>query len=329
MKQDKISVVVPVFNGEATIERCLASILGGGYQNLEVIVVNDGSTDGTRVLVEAMASKDPRIRLINQKNQGCGNAKSAGARASCGDYISFCDADDWYEPNFLEEHHRHITKYDADISQCLTHQTESAPPIYSDEIEILQDDLLGRYLQYQSISVTLWDKLYKRELLDCPGIESDLRAADDLYMNYVASRKCRRIVKFSTTSYNWYCRSDSLSRQSFNPATLKNDFASWKRIIDDCRVNYPHLEETARLSSELWIAGTYRSMVNSHYHNAELEKKIAAYIRQDGIKKTLAAEHNKANKRFIRLALVSMPLARYAWYAVGGIKYLAKIALRK
>lgn len=302
----------------------------GGYGNVEVIVVNDASTDDTENIVKRYKEKDNRVVLINnEENHGCGYSKSFGTRKSTGRFIAFCDADDWYDENFLCEHYRHIIQYQADISQCRIQQTEIPDFGNSDDIEIIEDDLVRKYLQYQSVNVSLWDKLYRRELLEAAEIENDFRYSDDLYMNYVAAKKCSKIVKFNTTKYNWYCNYSSLSRSKFNPARLESDFLSWGRIIDDCRDNYPELEEVARLSSELWIAGTYRSMVNSHYHNKELEKKIAQYIRQDGIIKTLAAEKNRANKRFIRLAMISMPLARYTWYVLTGAKRIVKKVIRK
>lgn len=329
MEKDKISVIVPAYNVADTIGKCLKSILGGGYSNVEIVVVNDGSTDKTEKIVRAFQEIDNRVILINQENHGVGYAKSTGVRASRGDFIAFCDADDWYDDNFLCEHHRHIIQYQADISQCRTQQTEAPDFGNSDDIEIIEDDLVRKYLQYQSVNVSLCDKLYRRELFESEEIENDFRYSEDLYMNYVAAKKCSKIVKFNTTKYNWYCNHSSLSRSKFNPVKLECDFLSWGRIIDDCRVNYPELEEVARLSSELWIAGTYRTMVHSHYHNKKLEKKIAVYIRQDGYKKTLAAEKNRANKRFIRLALISLPLARYIWYALTGVKKIAKIVIQR
>ena len=301
----------------------------GGYKNIEVVVINDGSIDGTERIVKEYQVKDKRVVLINQTNHGVGYAKSIGIRSCTGDYIAFCDSDDWYDEDYLQEHYKHIAAYDADISQCRTFITTSVDAGNSDKIEVLDDDLVKKYVSYQSITVSLWDKLYKRNVLNSEEVFTDCRSAEDLYMNYVASKRAKRIVKFDTTKYNWYVNPDSLSRSIFKPERLESDFASWGRIIGDCAKNYPELEETARLSSELWICGTYRAMVNSHYHDKKLEKKIASYIRQDGLQKTLNAEHNKANKRFIRLALISMPLARYTWYIIRFGKNCAKKILRR
>ncbi|MBO5525549.1 MAG: glycosyltransferase family 2 protein [Clostridia bacterium] len=324
----KVSVIIPAYNAEKTIERAIKSITGG-YSFIEVIVVNDGSTDNTQSIVENMAKEDDRIVLINQDNGGVGVARSKGIKESTGDYIAFCDSDDWYENNFIEEHIKHLEEYSADISECRTHISNARDMGNNDKIIIKEgNSLVADYLNYNCISVALWDKVYKRFILDNEDIFNTLRYSEDLYMNYVACKYAKRIVKFNTTKYNWYNNTSSLSRGKFNPLKLDNDFQSWTRIIEDCKKNYPELEETARLSSELWICGTFRSMVSCGYHNRELEKKIATYIRQDGIK-PLKAEKNKKNKAFLRVALFSFPMARFIWSTKNFLIRMAKKILRR
>lgn len=328
MEQKKVSVIIPAYNAEKTIERAIKSITGGD-SFIEVIVVNDGSTDNTQSIVENLAKEDSRIILINKENGGVGAARSVGIKKSTGDYIAFCDSDDWYECNFIEEHIKHLEKYNADISECSMQISSTANLEYDDSITIKEGySFILDYLNYNCVSVALWDKMYKRSILDNEEVFNNLRYSEDLYMNYVACKYAKRIVKFNTTKYNWYNNTSSLSRGKFNPLKLENDFQSWERIIEDCKKNYPELEETARLSSELWICGTFRSMVSCGYHNKELEKRIATYIRQDG-RKPLKAEKNKRNKAFLRVALVSFPLARLIWSTKNLLIRIVKRILRR
>lgn len=110
MEKYKVTVVVPAYNAEKTIERTLNSILQGEYRNIEVLVVNDGSTDRTAEIVKSFMEQDNRVKLISQVNCGCGAAKCRGIKESSGDYIAFCDADDWLDSNFLQEHIKHLEK---------------------------------------------------------------------------------------------------------------------------------------------------------------------------------------------------------------------------
>lgn len=329
MEKYKVSVIVPSYNAERTIERTLNSILRGEYKNIEVLIVNDGSTDSTADIVKSLMEQDDRVRMISQVNCGCGVAKSRGVKESCGDYIAFCDADDWFESNYIKEHIKHLQQYDAEISMCRTHISSVDDTGNSDEIFIKEEPhIVKDYLNYDGISVSLCDKVFKREVLDNEEVLNDLRYAEDLYMNYIACKNASKIVRFNTTKYNWFNNPTSLSRGRFNPIRLEHDFLSWNRIITDCHKNYPELEETARLSSELWICGTYRAMVTCHYHNKEQEKRIAKYIRQDGLK-VFKAERNKRNKAFLRLAYVSLPFARIVWYTMNGCRYILKKILHR
>ena len=272
--------------------------------------------------------QDSRVRLFSQENSGVGASRCRGIKESSGDYIAFCDSDDWFEFDYLKEHIAHLQKYNAEISMCRTQLSDSKDFGNSNEIIIKEKPTIVRdYLKYNGISVSLWDKVFKKEVLDNKEIYNNYRYSEDLYMNYVAIKPANRLVKFNTTRYNWYNNPASLSRRSFNPEKLKCDFNAWNKIITDCKQNYPDLEETARLSSELWICGTFRLMVNCHYHDKEQEKRIAKYIRQDGVK-VLKAEKNKRNKIFLCLAYVSFPLARSLWYIMSSCRMVLKTAKR-
>ncbi len=99
----KISLIVPVYNGEKTIEKCINSILNQTYRNIEVIIIDDGSTDNTYEICKNMQNKDNRIQLIKQNNKGPSLARNVGIEYAQGKYIQFVDADDWLEPSIIAE----------------------------------------------------------------------------------------------------------------------------------------------------------------------------------------------------------------------------------
>lgn len=102
MIAETISVIVPVYNAEKYLDRCVESIVAQTYKNLEIILVDDGSTDNSPAICDAWAKKDSRIRVIHKKNGGVSSARNAGLDACTGDYIGFADADDWMEPDMYE-----------------------------------------------------------------------------------------------------------------------------------------------------------------------------------------------------------------------------------
>ena len=114
--EEKISVIVPVYNVEKYLEECLLSIINQSYKNLEIICVNDGSTDNCAKILEEFAIKDPRIVVLTQKNQGVSVARNTGIRASTGAYISFIDSDDYISEDFFLELYSILKDHNADIA---------------------------------------------------------------------------------------------------------------------------------------------------------------------------------------------------------------------
>ena len=113
-----ITVIIPVYNGEKTISETLESVLKQTYNNFEIVIVNDGSTDTTQVILNDYAEQDSRIKVISQKNSGVSAARNNGIVHSEGKYVCFLDADDMYSKTFLEKMYEKITKNNMDICYC-------------------------------------------------------------------------------------------------------------------------------------------------------------------------------------------------------------------
>ena len=113
-----ISVIVPVYNVEAYLDRCVASITSQDFNNLEIILVDDGSTDASAKMCDAYAAADTRIKVIHKQNGGLSDARNAGIDIAHGEYIAFIDSDDFILPGYFSYLHRLITQADADIAVC-------------------------------------------------------------------------------------------------------------------------------------------------------------------------------------------------------------------
>ena len=118
MEKDLISVIVPVYNIEKYLPRCIDSILDQTYKNWEAIFVNDGSTDNSLKILEEYKKSDGRIKIIDKKNAGSGAARNDGIETSKGKYIAFLDSDDWYEEDFLEKLYNNLIENSSDVSMC-------------------------------------------------------------------------------------------------------------------------------------------------------------------------------------------------------------------
>ncbi|MGN1194229.1 MAG: glycosyltransferase family 2 protein, partial [Acutalibacteraceae bacterium] len=114
----EISVIVPVYNAQMYLERCIKSILGQSFTDFELILVDDGSKDSSPLLCDEAAKKDSRVRVIHKKNGGVSSARNCAIDASKGKYLIFCDSDDYVEPDWLELMHQAITKDGVEIGVC-------------------------------------------------------------------------------------------------------------------------------------------------------------------------------------------------------------------
>ena len=170
--KNKISVIVPIYNAEQFLNRSVGSIQKQSYQNLEIILVNDGSTDDSQIVCEELAKRDNRIKVINQPNGGLSNARNTGLSVATGDYVGFVDADDYINNNMYSSLLKNSLDYSADIScgHAFVHSRDGRIVNLSDEDRIVttpvtRKDILGSHLNGM-ITTAVWDKLFKREAID-------------------------------------------------------------------------------------------------------------------------------------------------------------------
>ena len=159
----KISVVIPIYNVEKYIERCIDSVLNQTYMNLEIILVDDGSPDRCGEICDNYAQIDKRIRVIHKENGGLSSARNAGLRIATGDYISFVDSDDWIEPHMYETLLKNAINYKAQISSGgvtdLVEKGETYIPIkstFNGNIEIFFDNKEESIKRFFSLSWAAW-----------------------------------------------------------------------------------------------------------------------------------------------------------------------------
>ncbi len=186
----QVSIVVPVYNCESYMERSLDSILSQSYSDFELILVNDGSTDGSGAICDRVAERDSRVRVIHKENGGAGSARNAGIEAAEGLYILFPDADDYYEPDMLRTMLEAEEKTEADLVICGYHCFDEKGPC---EDVVPEARLLETAADVRQFFTGLfphglvgypWNKLYKKEMIDRFGLRfTDMRRFQDGVFN--------------------------------------------------------------------------------------------------------------------------------------------------
>ena len=225
MRDKKVSVIIPVYNTVHYLNKCLESVVSQTYRNMEIICVDDGSTDGSERIVDEFAVRDSRVIAIHQPNKGESNARNRGLRAASGDYIGFMDCDDWIEPDMYESLAKALEEEDADMAIAGFYrefEEKDKPRIIVQnektvEPKAFDRKMLLRYLYerdaYRAFAY-IWDKLYKREVIysGAEGVvlfdESMQLGGDVLYLAQCALNT-KRAVYVDKAFYHYLQRTDS------------------------------------------------------------------------------------------------------------------------
>lgn len=228
-----ISVIVAAYNIADYIERGINSIRGQTYQNLEIIVVDDGSTDGTGELCDNLALKDARVRVIHQENSGPAQARNAGIAQSKGGYIGFVDGDDWIDPDMYEKMLGALREQEADIAICRyrqVHKTHTEDLSVDRAVVFEGQEALQYYVQETKeydIQNAAWNKLYRREILT--GITFPAgKWYEDIMFATMALARASRCVYLDTACYNYIIdREGSIMNTQINPRTFTDQIPAY------------------------------------------------------------------------------------------------------
>lgn len=234
--QDTISVIVPIYNVEKYLTSCINSILRQTYRNLEILLIDDGSTDGCAAICDEYKEKDTRIKVIHKKNGGLSSARNAGIDAATGEILSFVDSDDFIEPDMLEMLYRILCTYDADMTVCnFRYVDEKGRKINAYPTTIVQDECLGQIdlwekvlAEYGLFYVVAWNKLYRRYLW------TNLRYPigkinEDEFVLHGLIQQCKKIGCTSYIGYSYVQRGGSIMSQKIANFDV---FEAWQMRIE-------------------------------------------------------------------------------------------------
>lgn len=212
MKKDLISVIIPVYNVAAYLPACIDSVLKQDNSMLEVILVDDGSTDGSGAVCDSYAAMDSRVRVVHQTNSGAAAAKNTALRMAEGEYLSFVDSDDYLEPDAYRYMLAQMKKENVDVVQCAfrdVYQNRCEDQILHPGRTVLDNkEYLLRFPKDWTCAL-LWNKLYKRRLYDGVFFEEGHKI-DDEYFTYRGFLKECRILLDDRVVYNYRRRASSV-----------------------------------------------------------------------------------------------------------------------
>lgn len=248
----KISIIVPIYNSEKYLKQCIESLITQTFKNIEIILINDGSTDKSKQICEEYAVKDDRIKLINKNNEGVSVARNIGIKIATGKYIAFIDSDDWLEPIYLETLYNEISKNNADLVICNYNIIRRNKKIKNikfpknnflkskEELQCIQAAILSLKITTFSLlnqnfygAGVLWNKLYKREIIEKYNLKFNMEKIkaifEDVIFNYNYIEQINSLQIINETLYNYRTLQNSATR-AFNKDILQINQIVFKDI---------------------------------------------------------------------------------------------------
>ena len=280
---NKISIIVPVYNVEKYLPQCLDSIIAQTYQNLEIILVNDGSTDFCPQICDDYAEKDNRIKVIHKKNGGLSDARNTGYKLVTGDYLSFIDSDDFISLDFYSDLIKIAKDFNADIVECeflkFNDEKETENLIYDTSIQEFDAELAIEFLMKGKLKQVVWNKLYKTKIVDHHFFKTG-KIHEDEFWTYEILARSTKIVKISKPLYFYRQQMQSIMAEKYSIKRLAGMDAREERI-EFMLKNFPHLTHLAVKTFWHSAFNNYQAIVrnpnvdlDATYRNRILEKII-------------------------------------------------------
>ena len=258
----KVAVIIPVYNVEKYLPQCLDSVINQTLSDIEIICVNEGSTDNSGEILAQYAAKDKRIKVINQQNQGLSAARNAGLKIAMANYISFIDSDDFVHPQFLEILYNAIQTGNSDIAGCnfakisddkeILKIENTSSKIYTPALNVLLD-------KRNFIHFNVWNKLYRREAIQNISFVEGIYYEDWIF-NTCVFAQIKSFAWINSPLYGYRVSNGSIMRSSYNLKKLNDYITGINEVYDFINKNYPEQWQKIKKTR---ISRTIKMMMNS------------------------------------------------------------------
>ena len=320
-----LSIVIPVFNSELHLNRCIDSLLETSFQNIEILLINDGSSDGSGSICNTYAQRDSRIKAFHQHNAGVAAARNRGVRESSGEWIYFVDSDDWVDKDSLTDLIQTVKKYpEAEVVRCFPREIRESVPSLNAKMPVkeklyerddfLIEDLLGGYVHSLLVS---------KALLDAHDLRFDqsLAFGEDIEFTFRCVLNSRKVLVYHKAFYNYvlndvsYSHSMHLSKIAYllKTATVMNHYAGG------------FSGEAVRLRSlKLLNTGLYSFFINISNHqpmseisNREVKRQLWDFLKQNNLN---LLKINFLNAVLTMISLLNVKLVIYSYKMLTAVK---------
>ena len=250
-----VSILSPCYNVEMLLPQCLDSIVNQTYTNLQIVLIDDGSKDNTWRVLQDYASRDSRIEIYHQDNQGVAVTRNRLLEKVKGDWVLFVDADDWIESDMVETLLSLAIKREADIVECKNAINDSQCNKENFEIsQWPQEEAVFQFLRHIDFGGSLWNKLIKTNLLDKERFPDNVFYGEDALFCWHVLQKINTIVRTSAQYYHYRMNDSSISHQKYDDKRMSGHLV-WKQISQETKVLWPQYKNIADATyaiSDMW-----------------------------------------------------------------------------
>ena len=269
-----VSIVVPVYNVSHYIERCVTSLISQKYKRIEIILVDDGSSDNSGSIIDDFSQKDSRVKCIHKNNSGVSAARNTGIDAANGEYVMFVDGDDWVETDYVSYFVNLVIQNKASIGMGTEYFTwKNAENDYEVKEEIISAEKATEDIYNDKIFVAVWNKIYKKSLLNKVTFSADIWYGEGMLFNIECLQLVDSVVIGNKKVYH----------QTFNPNSAMRNF--------NLESNYCGIA-SMWLQRSKWKKSNYRIEEEWKYHRYRFNRTIL-----DGIVRTGQAQNNKSVRK--------------------------------
>lgn len=275
---EKISIIVPVYNSKKYLTKCVTSILNQSYENIEVILVDDESTDGSGVICDGFAEVNSKVRVIHKKNGGPSDCRNVGVKEATGCYIGFVDSDDYVDEHMYEILYKTIRDNSADIAQIghyIVKNEEIIETVHGEQKIVLlkEKEIVKSIIEDKIINSFTWDKLYKKELFEEFQF-INLSYHEDLASMSILLSKSKRFVCNNVPLY-YYVRNEQSISHTLTPKKYYDSYRAYKLRENIIKQFCPEmLEKNSFHKFEMGICAL-NTMLREQRTDREYEKEIA------------------------------------------------------
>lgn len=328
-----VSVIIPIYNVEKYLEECVESVLCQTYQNLEILLVDDGSPDGCGAICEEYAQKDKRVKVIHKENGGLSDARNAGLDVCRGDYIVFVDSDDCIHPQMIERLYNLLMKYQADMAICSFQDIEeNEMPLYAKydvqgkEYCFEKENIMNQLQSRNLLTVVAWNKIYKARLFENIRYPKGYIHEDEFVIHKLL-HLCTRTVYTEEKLYYYRKRGDSIMG-NISPKKIQDIYLAYEdRISFLEEKQYGRIITDTKLQLMHQITKYYKLIKKIDDANellAYMGDKFAELYQQKEVQEALTAELKKEYGLFYK-----SPVRYYAYVEKNKICNTIKERIKK